>query len=178
MMMLAVRGLVPTAPLAEAVRQAITEVDPVQPVYHVKTLERLVGDSALPRSTTAALMVVFGGLALVLAAVGLYGVIAYAVSQQTREFGVRLALGATPLQLVSVVLRSGMLMVGAGIVIGLSAAAVVSRMMSSLLFGVSSSDPVTHAFVVVLLGMTGLVACAVPAWRAARATAVSALRAE
>jgi ABC-type antimicrobial peptide transport system permease subunit len=178
MMMLAVRGTLPAAQLSDAVRTAIATVDPAQPVYHVKTLDRLVADSMLPRSTTAAFMVVFGGVALVLAAVGLHGVIAYAVSQQTREFGVRLALGATPMKLLSVVLQSGMLMVGAGILIGVSAAAVVSRMLAGLLFGVSSFDPLTHVAVTALLGITGLVACAAPAWRAAKTTAMSALRAE
>ena len=103
-------------------RAEIHAIDPAQPVYHIKTLDRLVGDSMLPRSTSAALMMLFSALALLLAAVGVYGVVAYGVSQQTREFGLRIALGATPRDLLTLVLRRGLVMVGAGIALGVAGA--------------------------------------------------------
>ena len=103
-------------------RAEIQAIDPAQPVYNVKTLEALVGDSMLPRNTSVAVMILFSALALVLAAVGIYGVVAYGVSQQRREFGVRIALGATPRDLLRLVLRNGMLMVGAGMMFGVAGA--------------------------------------------------------
>ena len=159
-------------------RAEIHAIDPAQPVYHVKTLERLVGDSLLPRSTSAALMLLFSALALLLAAIGVYGVVAYGVSQQTREFGLRIALGATPRDLLTLVLRSGLLMIGAGIALGVAGALAVSRLMAGALFGVSAADPLTYVTVVGLLALTGLVACSVPAWRASTTEPVTALRSD
>ena len=178
MMMLAVRTDANAEQATHAVRAAIAAVDPSQPVYHVKTLDRLVADSLLPRSTAAALMTIFSALALVLAAVGIYGVVSYGVSQQTREFGVRMALGATRSDLLRLVLRSGLLMVGVGIGVGTIGALAASRLLSSALFAVTTRDPLTYAGVVAVLGLTGLTACMVPAWRASRVPPVAALRIE
>jgi ABC-type antimicrobial peptide transport system permease subunit len=144
----------------------------------VKTLERLVGDSMLPQSTSAGMMTLMGALALALAAIGVYGVVAYGVSQQTREFGVRLALGATPRDLLRLVFRSGILMVGAGVGLGLAGAFGLSRLMAGALHGVSASDPLTYLGVASVLGLTGLVACSIPAWRAATTQPLSALRSD
>jgi putative ABC transport system permease protein len=178
MMMLAIRSETRPEDLSSAVRAEIQAIDPAQPVYHVKTLEALVGDSMLVRSTSAAMMTLFSALALVLAAVGIYGVVAYGVSQQRREFGVRLALGATPHDLLRRVLRSGMLMVGAGMVFGLAGALSLSRLLANALYGVSPADPLTYVTVVGLLAVTSLIACGVPAWRASATQPAGALRSD
>ena len=116
--------------------------------------------------TSVAVMTLFSALALVLAALGIYGVVAYGVSQQRREFGVRLAVGATPRDLRRLVLRSEMPMVGAGMVFGMAGALSLSRLMAHVLYGVSPADPLTYSSVVGLFVITGLIACGVPAWRA------------
>jgi putative ABC transport system permease protein len=176
MVMLAIRSETRPEDLSRAVRAEIQAIDPAQPVYHVKTLEALVGDSMLVRSTSAATMTLFSTLALILAAVGIYGVVAYGVSQQRREFGVRLALGATPRDLLRLVLRSGMLMVGAGLVFGVAGALGLSRLMANALYGVRPADPLTYLSVVGLLAVTSLIACGVPAWRASTTQPADALR--
>jgi putative ABC transport system permease protein len=178
MMMLAVRGDGPAKDLTRAVRAEINAIDPNQPVYHVKTMEQLVGDSMLTRSTSAALMMLFSAVALLLAAVGIYGVVAYGVTQQTREFGLRIALGATPRDLLTLVLRHGLVMVGAGIAIGAAAALAASRLIAGALYGVTAVDPLTYITVLSVLGLTGLLACGLPAWRASRVQPVTALRVE
>ena len=178
MMMLAIRSDTRPEDLSRAVRAEIQAIDPAQPVYHVKTLETLVDESMLPRSTSAAMMTLFSALALVLAAVGIYGVVAYGVSQQRREFAVRLALGATPRGLLRLVFRSGMLMVGAGMVFGLAGALGLSRLMANALYGVSPGDPLTYSSVVGLLVVTSLIACGVPAWRASTTQPAGALRSD
>ena len=178
MMMLAVRGEGDAGPLLTAIRGELRAVDPNQPVYHVGTMNRLIGNAMLPESTSAALMTLFGGLALLLAAVGVYGVVAYGVSQQTREFGVRLALGATPGNLLALVLRNGITMVGTGVALGGAGALAASRLLAGALHGVSPFDPATYLFVVGLLGGTALVACSVPARRASKVEPVRALHVE
>ena len=144
----------------------------------MKTLADLVGEANLPQSASAALMLVLGALALALSALGVYGVVAYGVSQQTREFGVRLALGASPRDLAILVLRNGLLMIGAGVALGLAGALAVSRLLASALYGVSPSDPLTYLSVTGLIALTGLIACGLPALRAAGTTPLQALRAE
>ena len=178
MMMLAIRSDTRPDDLTKAVRGEIQAIDRAQPVYHVRTLEALVDDSMLIRSTSMAVMALFSALALVLAAVGIYGVVAYGVSQQRREFGVRLALGATPRDLRRLVFRSGMLMVGAGMAFGLAGALGLSRVMANALYGVSPADPLTYSSVAGLLVVTSLIACGVPAWRASTTQPAGALRSD
>ena len=178
MMMLAIRSETHPEDLSKAVREVIHGIDPTLPVYHVKTLETLVNDSMLTRSTSAAMMTLFSALALVLAAVGIYGVIAYGVSQRTREFAVRLALGATPRDLRRLVLRNGLLMVGTGLVLGVAGALGLSRLLANALYGVSADDPLTYSSVVGLLLVTSLIACGIPAWRASTTHTAGALRPE
>jgi predicted permease len=178
MMMLAIRSDTRPEDLSRAARAEIQAIDPALPVYHVKTLETLVDESMLNRSSSMAVMALFSVLALVLAAVGIYGVVAYGVSQQRREFGVRLALGATPRGLVRLVLRNGMLMVVAGMVFGVAGALSLSRLMATALFGVSPADPLTYLSVVGLLAATSLIACGVPAWRASTTQPAGALRSD
>lgn len=176
MLMLAVRAEGRPEDLAGPVRAAIQAIDPAQPVYHVKTMDRLVSDSLLASSTSAALMMLFSALALALAAVGVYGVIAYGVSQQTREFGLRIALGATPRDVLTLVLRQGLRMVGAGVALGAVGALAASRLMGGILYGVGPADPLTYVAAVGALTLTGLAAACVPAWRASRVEPVTALR--
>jgi predicted permease len=179
MMMLAARATTgDPAALTPAVRSALATVDPTQPVYHVKTLPRLVEDALLANASAMSTMTVFAGLALLLASVGIYGVVSYAVGQQMREFGIRRALGATPADVLRLVLRRGATLVGAGIAIGLVGAFGLTRMMQALLFGVTPSDLPTYAAVAALLLAVGGLACYLPARRAMRADPVAALRAE
>ena len=179
MMMLAVRveagrpeDMIPS------VRSRILEVDPQQPVYHVKTMRRLVDDSMLPGSTAAGVLSVFSLVALVLAVIGVYGVVSYGVTQQMAEFGVRLALGATPRQLGIAVMRRSAWTLLAGATLGIIGAAALSGVMANLLYGVSGLDPATYAGASGVLVALGLLACLVPAWRAASAEPLAALRAE
>jgi predicted permease len=177
-MMLAVRTTARPESLSSSMRAVVREIDPQQPIYHVKTLETLVGDALLPSRTSASMVTMFSGLALILAAIGIYGVVAYGVSQQAREFGVRMALGATPRDVVQLVLRHGLMMIASGVAIGIAGAWAVSGALRGVLHGVSSTDPGTYVAAAVALTLSGVAACAVPAWRASATKPVSALRAE
>ena len=176
MMMLAARTSADPESFIDAIRAEILAVDPAQPVYHVKPMTRLVGDSLVASSFSASLMSLFSGLALMLAAIGIYGVISYAVNQQRREFGVRLALGARPRDLLTLVLRSGLLLVATGVTIGMLCAFGVGRALAVVLYGVGPADPITFGSVTVMLAVVGLVACCIPALRASRTEPVTALR--
>ena len=166
------------AALAPAVRDAIWSVDREQPVVRIATMEGLVATSAAQRRFALVLFEAFALAALVLAAAGIYGVLAGNVAERTREIGVRAALGATRGRILSLVVGQGMLLTALGVVIGLAGAALASGAMASLLFGVSRLDPATYVGVVALLAGVALVACAAPAWRALRVDPASTLRAE
>jgi putative ABC transport system permease protein len=163
--------------LAEA-RQAIWSVNGRQPMFLVRTLKELYDQSMERTSFTLVMLAIAGAMALVLSIVGIYGVIAYAVSQRTREIGIRMALGAQPVGLLGMFVRQGLLLAGIGAVLGLVAAAGLTHLMSSLLFGVTALDPLTYAAVSALLLIVATVASYVPAYRAAGVDPVSALRAE
>jgi predicted permease len=162
--------------LLPAIRAAVRDIDPAQPIPDLRRLEEWIADSvAQPRLTTT-LAGAFAIAALFLAAVGIYGTIAYDVSQRTQEIGVRMAIGAARISVVGLVLRGGMTWAGGGIVLGLLGAWSVSRVIASLLFEVSAADPLTFAVSgLALAGVTGL-ACTVPAIRATRVDPVIALR--
>ncbi len=163
--------------LAEA-RQAIWSVNSNLPVFLVRTLQDLYDQSMARTSFTLVLLAIAGVMALVLGVVGIYGVIAYAVTQRTREIGIRMALGAQAAGLLQMFVRQGLLLAAIGAVIGLATAAGLTRLMASLLFGVAALDPLTYAGVAVLLIAAAALASYLPARRATRVDPLDALRAE
>ncbi|WP_083682656.1 ABC transporter permease [Archangium sp. Cb G35] len=175
---LVVRGQGAPLQLAAAVRQAIWSVNPNQTITRITTLEEVVGGSVARPRLIAALLGLFAVLALVLGAVGIYGVLAYTVGQRQREIGVRLALGARPAEVLGMILRGGMRLAGLGVALGVAGALVLSRVMSSILYGVAPHDPLTFVAVAVVLLGVALVACLVPARRAMRVDPAVSLRAE
>jgi putative ABC transport system permease protein len=166
------------AALAGSVRAAIAEIDPGQPIYDMQTLDQLVGKSLGQRRFTLTLMLLFGVIALVLSAVGIYGVMAFAVTQRIQEIGIRMALGASALDVLRLIVGSGMYLASIGVVIGLVGAFAITRLMSTLLFGVSPTDVMTFALVSAGLLVVALLACYVPARRATKVDPLIALRYE
>jgi ABC-type antimicrobial peptide transport system permease subunit len=159
-------------------RQAIWSVNSGLPVFLVRTVEDLYSQSMIRTSFALVLLAIAGVMALVLGVVGIYGVIAYAVTQRTREIGIRMALGAEPSGLRQMFVRHGLLLAGIGAVIGLGAAAGLTRWMASLLFGVKALDPLTYAGVAAILIAAAALASYFPARRATRIDPLDALRAE
>ncbi len=175
---LAIRTNGDTSNLVGAVRQIIREVDPDQPISNVATMGELLGTEAAQRRMGMIMLVGFALLALLLASLGIYGVLAYFVTQHTNEIGVRQALGATPRDILFLVLKKGMGLTLIGVAIGLASAFALTRLMSSLLFGVKASDPLTFAAVPLLLAFVALLACYIPARRATKVDPLVALRYE
>jgi predicted permease len=177
-MSVVVRARGDAASLAPAVRQAIWSVDKDQPVLRVSTLARLVDLSEADRRFALTLFELFAVAALALAAIGIYGILAGAVTERTREIGVRSALGASRGAILALVVRDAMTLAGAGIVLGIGSAAAATRGLKTMLFDISPLDPATYAAVVATLIAVAAIACCAPAWRAARVDPVIALRAE
>jgi len=175
---LVVRTRSAPASLAPAIRQAIWSVDKNQPVVRVATMEELLSASASERRFSLVLFEAFAAVALILAAMGIYGVLSGSVAERTREIGIRAALGASPGGLLGLVLRQGLALTTAGIAIGLAGAVAASQAMTGLLFGISRLDPLTYAGMVALLVVVSAVACFLPGSRAARVDPAIALRAE
>jgi len=167
-----------TSSLVGAVRQIIREVDPDQPVSNVATMAELLGTEASQRRMGMIMLVAFAVLALLLASIGIYGVLAYFVTQHTSEIGLRMALGATRTNILFLVLRKGMGLTLLGVVIGVAVALAATRLMSSLLFGVKAADPLTFTAVPLLLAAVALLACYLPARRATKVDPLVALRYE
>jgi putative ABC transport system permease protein len=164
--------------LVPAIRQAITSVNSAPAIARVATMEDLVAASEADRRFVLQVIAIFAVAALVLAALGLYGVIAGSVAERTREIGLRSALGATRANILSLVLSQGMMLAALGLAIGLAGAAAATRSLTTLLYGVTSLDPLTYGGVVVLLALVSAAACWLPAWRAARIDPTAALRSE
>lgn len=164
--------------MISAIRGAIDSVDRDQPIYRVMKMEDIVANSALQRRVSMFLLGIFAAVALVLAAVGIYGVMAYSVTQRTHEIGIRMALGAQQRNVLGLVVRHGMVMTLIGVGLGLGGAFAVTRVMASLLFGVSAHDPLTFVGIPLLLGAVALLACFVPARRATKVDPMIALRYE
>ncbi len=162
--------------LEKSVQAAILGLDPELPAYSVATLEAQLEESLTNRRVSMVLLVAFGGLAVLLAAVGIYGVLAFSIAQRLKELGIRMALGARPGQVMQMILRQGLTLVGLGISIGVLAALALGRLLSSMLFGVQAYDPTTLAVVCALLLGVSLIACYRPAHRATRVDPIEALR--
>jgi putative ABC transport system permease protein len=175
---LVVRTRGDAAALAPAIRQAIWSVDKDQPIVRVATMDNLLATSEAERRFVLILFEAFGLAALALAATGIYGVLSGSVTERTREIGVRVALGATPRNILALVVRQGLTLTALGVVIGLGGAVLASQALVTLLFGVSHLDPVTYLGVIVLLAGVSVVACWAPAWRAAQVDPAITLRAE
>ncbi|HLJ40190.1 MAG TPA: FtsX-like permease family protein, partial [Candidatus Acidoferrales bacterium] len=160
------------------IRSALHDVDPGEPLTHVESMEQVVSGSLNDWRFHAILLGIFGTLAVLIAAVGVYGVISYSVAQRTHEIGIRLALGAQRRSVLRLVVGQGLKLACIGIVIGIAAAFALTRLMSSLLFGVSATDPLTFACVAILLVLVAMLACYIPARRAMRVDPMIALRYE
>jgi predicted permease len=173
-----VRSSLPEARVLQAMKRELHELDPALALSHGRTMASIVSKSVARPRLTATLMGLFALLAAALAAVGLYGVLAYAVSRRVREIGLRIAIGAGPGEVVGLVLRQGLLLSGAGLLLGLGAALAGGRVLESLLFGIPPADPLSLGAAAIFVLIVALLATGLPAWRAVRVAPMEALRAE
>jgi putative ABC transport system permease protein len=175
---LAIRATVTPGSLVASVRAAIHAVDPNQPLANIRTMDEVFGEHTRLQQMAMWLLTAFAALALVLALIGIYGLLSYFVTQHTQEIGVRLALGASARDVFTLVLRRGLTLAGLGVVIGLLASFGLTRLLRGMLFEVSAVDPLTYASVTALLFAVAALACAWPAWRATKVDPLIALRIE
>jgi putative ABC transport system permease protein len=164
--------------LAGSIRRIVAGVDPDQPISAVRSMDDIVDLDVADRQQQMVLLGAFAGLALLLAAVGLYGVLSYAVTQRSRELGLRIALGASTGSVMRLVVARGLSLTAAGLGIGLALAWALTRTLQNVLYGVAAGDPATFAAVVGVLGIIALAACYIPARRAARLDPIAVLRAD
>jgi putative ABC transport system permease protein len=164
--------------LIAAARAQVKSIDPDQPIYNIRTMEEIRGESVAPQRLNLLLLSIFAGIAFVLAVVGIYGVMSYAVTQRTHEIGIRMAIGAQPRDVFRMILGQGMFLTMLGMAGGLVGAFALTRLMATMLFAVKPTDPVTFAGVAVLLAAVALVACYIPGRRATRVDPVNSLRYE
>jgi hypothetical protein len=177
-MILVARTAVEPEQMSQSVRAEVAALDPEIPIFDVKTLEEHVGISLFLQRMAATLLSIFGLLALSLAAIGLYGVMAYSVSQRTRELGIRISVGAERRDIFKLILGQGLAISVVGLLAGLVAALAVTRLTANLLYGVSTTDPVTFIGIALLLLCVTLLACYFPARRATKVDPTIALRAD
>jgi putative ABC transport system permease protein len=175
---LLVRAWLNADSLANAVRGAVVAVDPEMPVYAVNTMDQIVVDAAGPKRLTMTLLTFFAGLAVVLVIVGFYAVVAYGVGERTQEIGLRMALGASPGNILRLILCQGMGLAIFGLAVGLLASFGLTQALNSMLYGVGANDPPTLAFAIGLLLFVTVIACCIPARRAMRMDPMVALRHE
>jgi putative ABC transport system permease protein len=164
--------------LVKSLREQVRAVDPNLPLFGERTMQDVVSDSLAQRRFAMQVVGLFGVLALLLASIGIYGVMAYSVSQRTREIGIRVALGASRGVILRWVLGQGMVLILAGVSTGLIGAFALTRLLRTLLFGVAPTDPITYVGVAVLLALVALLACYIPARRATKVDPLVALRYE
>lgn len=177
-MFVVIRSTVEPTGVAGAIRQAAAEVDKSAAVSDIKTMDHIVSDAVTQPRFNLFLLGLFSGIALLLSAAGIYGVTAYSVAQRTHEFGIRMALGAQVGDVLRMIIRQGMLLISVGVAVGLAASFALTRLLRTLLFGVSVTDPVTFVAITFLLTLVALVACYVPARRATKLDPLTALRYE
>lgn len=177
-MTLVLRSQVDPSALSPAVKKELRSIDPDLPMYSVRTMAERLEESLARRRFSMLLLALFAGFALALATIGVYGVMAYLVSQGTREIGIRMALGATQREILKLVVSQGMTLAGSGLAIGVLAAFLFTRLMRSLLFGINASDPATFGAISLLLTVVALLATYIPAKRAARVDPMLCLRSE
>jgi putative ABC transport system permease protein len=175
---LVVRTTVDPLSVGGAVRDAIWAVDKDQTVANIDSMEHIIAGAVARQRFSMLLLGVFAVLALILAAVGIYGVMSYSVTQRTREIGIRIALGATRNQVLKMTIAQGLKLVGVGVIIGLAGAFFLTRLMTTLLFGISSTDPLTFVSIATVLITVAAFASYVPALRATRIDPMLALRYE
>ncbi|MEE9125970.1 MAG: FtsX-like permease family protein, partial [Planctomycetota bacterium] len=175
---LAVRTRIDAVTLASSIRAAVRDIDPDQPVFDFQSMERRIAHSIASERMNSVLLGTFAGVALLLAAVGVYGVISHGVTQRTREIGLRMALGARPSDVLRLVTGLGLRLTLAGIVLGLLGSLALTRTLSSLLFGVSATDPASFVAAPLFLVAAALAACYFPARRATRVDPMECLRHE
>jgi putative ABC transport system permease protein len=175
-MALVLRGAVEPSSLAPALRNAVREIDPALPVYDVMTMNERLSNSVAARRFNLLLLGAFAALALLLAGVGVYGVISYVVTQRTHEIGIRMALGAQSADVARLFIKQGMTLVMLGVALGSVGAFALTRVMKSLLFGVGATDPLTFAVITLLLISVALLACWIPARRATKVDLIITLR--
>ena len=164
--------------LIAAARQQVKAIDPDQPIYSIRTMDEIRAESVAPERLNLTLLSIFAGIALVLAVVGIYGVMSYSVTQRTHEIGIRMAIGAQPRDVFRMVITQGMMLALIGVGLGLIGAFGLTRLMTTMLFGVEPTDPATFAAIAVLLTVVALVACYVPGRRATKVDPVVSLRYE
>jgi putative ABC transport system permease protein len=177
-MALVVRTAMDPLTLQQSLRRAVHQIDKDQPLTDVRTLEQIKSQNVAPDRLQTVLLGSFAGVAMLLSAIGIYGVVSYAVAQRTHEIGIRAALGASAGSLLRLILRGGMGLTAAGLAIGFAGALAITQLMGNLLFGVGARDPATLAAVAAGLACVALLACYVPARRAAKVDPVVALRYE
>ena len=173
-----VRSTLPTEPLAQSIREQVRAIDPALPIGGLQSMQAVIEDSISRPRFLAMLLSIFAGLALFLASIGIYGVLSYSVAERGQEMGIRMALGADRDNILQLVLRQGMTLAVVGLAVGVVGSLALSRVLQSLLFGVSATDPMTYLWVVGLLALVAFVACALPAFRATRVDLLTALRYE
>ena len=175
-MRLLVRSRVDDASITSAIRHEVQAVDPAQPIYAVQSMKLVIENTVSDKSANTTLLTVFAGLSLLLAVIGVYGVMSYTVVQNTREVGIRIALGARPRAILQLIIGRGLFLVSIGVVVGVLASFALTRFIENMLFGITPTDPITFAMIVLLLAVVALVACLLPAIRAMRVDPIVVLR--